>query len=353
MPGNQLEALAHAAQHAQAQHVDLEDAQRIEVVLVPFDDGAVGHGRVGDGRELAQGPAGDDEAADVLREMPGKAPELVGQLQRHGQPPVGGIEAGLAHPLLGQPLAAAAATPDGTDQRPGHILRQAQRLTDLAHRAARAVADDGGRQAGAVTAVFLVNVLDHLLAALVLEVDVDVGRLVALGRDEALEQQIDAVGIDGGDAEAIADRRIGGRAAALAEDAARPREADDVVDGKKVGRVAELGDQFELARHQPAHAFGEAIGVAPGGALPAQAFELGLWRAPTGHHFVGVVVAQFLEAEGGLGGDLAAPFQGLGVVGKEPRHLGRRLEVALGVGLQAPARLVDGAVLADTGQHIL
>ena len=45
--------------------------------------------------------------------------------------------------------------------------------------------------AGAVAAVFLVDVLDHLLAPLVLEIDVDVGRLVALGADEALEQQVD------------------------------------------------------------------------------------------------------------------------------------------------------------------
>ena len=69
--------------------------------------------------------------------------------------------------------------------------RQAQRLADLADRHARAVVDDGGADRGAVAAVALVDVLDHLLAPLVLEVDVDVGRLVALGRDEALEQQVD------------------------------------------------------------------------------------------------------------------------------------------------------------------
>ena len=45
---------------------------------------------------------------------------------------------------------------------------------------------------GAVAAVFLVDVLDHLLAPLVLEIDVDVGRLVALLGDEALEQQVAA-----------------------------------------------------------------------------------------------------------------------------------------------------------------
>ena len=59
----------------------------------------------------------------------------------------------------------------------------------------------------------LVDVLDHLLAPLVLEIDVDVGRLAPLGRDEALEQEVDAIGIDLGDAEAIADDRVGRRAA--------------------------------------------------------------------------------------------------------------------------------------------
>ena len=71
---------------------------------------------------------------------------------------------------------------------------------------------------GAVAAVLLIDVLDHLLAPLVLEIDVDVGRLAALGADEALEQHVDLLGIDRGDAEAIAHHRIGRRAAPLAED---------------------------------------------------------------------------------------------------------------------------------------
>ncbi len=81
-----------------------------------------------------------------------------------------------------------------------------------------AVGNDGGDDGGAVAAVFLVDVLDDLLAPLVLEIDVDVGRLVALGGDEALEQQVDIGGVHGGDAEAVADGGIGRRAAPLAED---------------------------------------------------------------------------------------------------------------------------------------
>ena len=38
---------------------------------------------------------------------------------------------------------------------------------------------------------------------------------------------------------------------------------------------------------------------------------------------------------------------------EQPRHLDRRLQVAFGIGLQPPPRLVDGRPLADTGQDVL
>ena len=95
--------------------------------------------------------------------------------------------------------------PDLAGQGAGHVLGQAQRLADIAHRAAGAVADDGGAERGAVAAVGVIDPLDHLLAPLVLEIDVDVRRLAPLGRDEALEQQAGADRVDGGDAKDVAD----------------------------------------------------------------------------------------------------------------------------------------------------
>ena len=77
-------------------------------------------------------------------------------------------------------------------ERGDDVLGQAEHLADLAHGALGAVGDDGGGEAGAVAAVAAVDVLDHLLAPLVLEIDVDVGRLVALGGEEPLEEQVDA-----------------------------------------------------------------------------------------------------------------------------------------------------------------
>ena len=164
-------------------------------------------------------------------------------------------------------LAVAAAAPDRGRQRADGVLAQAEGLADLADGRAAAIGDHGGGDAGALAAVFAVDILNDLLAPLVLEIDVDVGRLAPLRRDEALEQQIGAVGIDLGDAEAEADGGIGRRAAALAEDFLRAREAHDVVDGEEIGRVGELRDQREFVLDGGAHLGRQAVRIAPGGAL--------------------------------------------------------------------------------------
>ena len=63
---DQRKALADAGQHAEREDVDLENVQGVEIVLVPFDEGAVRHRRVFDRHELRQGPAGDHKAANML-----------------------------------------------------------------------------------------------------------------------------------------------------------------------------------------------------------------------------------------------------------------------------------------------
>ena len=106
--------------------------------------------------------------------------------------------------------------------------------------------DDGGDDRGAVAAVAAVDILHHLLAPRMFEIDVDVGRLQPLLGDEALEQQIDLGRIDRGDAEHVADGGVRRRAPALAQDVLAARIMDDVVHGEKIMRVFELGDQREF-----------------------------------------------------------------------------------------------------------
>jgi len=63
---HQLETFADAGEHAQAEDIHLEDAQCINVILVPFDDGSILHGSVADGHGFRQRPLGEYEAADML-----------------------------------------------------------------------------------------------------------------------------------------------------------------------------------------------------------------------------------------------------------------------------------------------
>ena len=79
-------ALAQAGEHAEGQYIDLEETERLQVVLVPFDDRPVLHGRVLDRHHLVEWAACHDEAADMLGEMPGKADQFAGQVEHQSQP---------------------------------------------------------------------------------------------------------------------------------------------------------------------------------------------------------------------------------------------------------------------------
>ena len=70
--------------------------------------------------------------------------------------------------------------------------------------------DYGCGDPGTVAAVLFVDVLDHFLAPLMLEIDVDVGRLASLLGNEALEQQVVQRRIDRSDAQAVADGAVRG-----------------------------------------------------------------------------------------------------------------------------------------------
>ena len=296
-------------------------------------------------------PARQHEAADMLGEMAGEADQLLGQLEAGREQRVFGIEPGLADIFIGQPRIAQA--PDGGGECGDSVLGEAERLPHLAHRRAPAIGDDGRGNPGAVAAVAGIDILDHLLAPLVLEIDVDVGRLLALGRDEALEQEIDLGRIDIGDGEAIADGRVGGRAAPLAEDAEPARIVHDVVHGEEIRRVVELLDQSELLFQRVADLLRDAVREAPCRALPGQVDKMRLRRLTLRHRLIGIFVAKLVEREGAGLRDLDGPLERILVAFEQARHFVRRLQVPLGIGFEAEARLVNGAFLADAGEHVL
>ena len=200
----QVEAALHAGQHAKRQAIDLHELQRVDIVLVPFDDLAVFHGGGLDRHQLVEPVMGQDEAARDAGERWRGAPissRARSSASRRRRSPRLRFSSSACFVLD----AFLRPAPDLGGQHLDQVLGQAERLADIAQRALGAIADDGRAEGGVVAAIGVEDPLHDDLAPLVLEIDVDVRRLAPLLRDEALEQQVVALGIDRGDAEHVAD----------------------------------------------------------------------------------------------------------------------------------------------------
>ena len=134
--------------------------------------------------------------------------------------------------------------------------REPQRLRDVAHRRPGPVADHVRHLRRPVAPVAAVDVLDDLLAAARLDVEVDVRVAVAGRGQEPLEQQAVRHRVHVRDPQRVADRGVRRRAAALAEDPRRAAERHDVVHDQEVaGELPGLDD-----RQLPLHG-GDGLGV--------------------------------------------------------------------------------------------
>ncbi len=144
---------------------------------------------------------------------------------------------------------------------------EAQRLAHFSRGHAVAVGDDVGGHGGAELAVTLVDVLDNFFAFVAAgQVEIDVGPLAALFGKEAFEEQFHADGIDGGDAERVADGAVGGGAAALHQNVLLAAVADQVPDDQEISGEFEFFDEgkffFNLAAGAGLHVgFGAAVAI--------------------------------------------------------------------------------------------
>jgi hypothetical protein len=180
-----------------------------------------------DGHEFVKSIMGEDEAAWMLGEMTRRANQRAGQVHGETQAPVVKIEIQILSMLFVNTLLRPA--PDLGRQHLDEIFGQAERFADIAQRPLGSVADHGRAQRGMIAAIGIEHPLQDNLAPLMLEIDIDVGRFPPLLRNETLEQEVVALGVDGGDAEHIADGAIGGRAAALTKNVLAAGKPDDRV----------------------------------------------------------------------------------------------------------------------------
>ena len=353
MTPDQLEPQVQVGEGAEPQQVHLEQPQRLHVVLVPLDDGASLHGGVLDRDQGGDRLAAEQKAAGMDRQVARSVADLTRERDQQAVDRGFRVEAGLCEGAGQRHREVAAVVGD----EPRHPIqrggRKAQGLAHVPDRGLGPVADHVGHHGRVLAPVLPVHELDHLLAAPVADVQIDIRRFGTLPGQKALEQQPHAHGIDGGDAQAVAHRGVGSGATPLTEDSLIAAEADDFMHGQEVAAVIEFFDDGQLGIELRGDLLRNLAAIARARAGKGKAAQpLGGGMA-CGQPLGGVAVAQIGQGKGTAIGYLAGCAHQLGAIGEQPRERLRRLEVMLAVGTQQSACAVQRGAVPDAGDHVL
>jgi len=239
---DRIERPVQHGEHSEPQQIDFEKPERFDVLFVPLDHRAVGHGRVLDGDDLADRFVSQEKPAGVDRKVTREILYLFGETRQVLVHRVLRIEPGAVEGFARDVVVVREELGDAIQGR----VRDLEDFSHFANGRARAVAHDVRHHRRVRTVVFLVDVLDDFLAAVVLDIEIDVRRFGALPRDESLEQKIHLHGIDGGDSEAVADGGVRRRASSLTENSLTMAELDDFPHRQKIPVVLEFVDERKL-----------------------------------------------------------------------------------------------------------
>ena len=357
-PLHQLHRAIEHGERLQAEEVELHQPRRLDPFHVELGHRHQGFRIAVERHQLGQRPVADDDAGGMGRGVAVQAFEFLRDVEgapRHriaiafGLQPRLVVDRALERDRIGRVLRHQLA--ELVDLAVGHL----QHAADVAQHAAGLQGAEGDDLRDLLAAVFLLNVMDHLVAPVLAEVDVEVRHRDALGIEEAFEQKPEADRIEIGDGERIGDQRAGAGAAAGPDRyALRLRPLDEVGDDQEIAGIFHALDDAELE--------GEPLAVILGGlprrqrVLRQPALEPGQSGAAQLLRFVQrfVCFAYLLGREGfgrpprfAYGGktrqdrrqrarperaalrDLDACRQRLRQIGEQRRHLGAALEAVL------------------------
>ena len=126
-------------------------------------------------------------------------------------------------------------------------VRHLQHAPDIAQHAARLQRAEGDDLGDLLAAITLLHVADHLVAAVLAEIDIEVRHRHAFGIEKALEQKSEAHRVEVRNRERVGNERTGARAAAGADrNALRLRPLDEVGDDQEIARIFHARDHIEL-----------------------------------------------------------------------------------------------------------
>jgi hypothetical protein len=337
-PADEFHRDVEHRQGLQAEEIELHEAGLLYPFHVELADLHVRPRIAVERHQSVERPVADDDAGGMGRGVAVEAFELL----RDDQQPVDhriilalGLEARLVldrlleldrvRRILRHELA------EPVDLAIGHL----QHAPDIAEHGAGLQRAEGDDLRHLVGAVFLLDVLDHLVAPVLAEVDVEVGHRHAVGVEEALEEEREAQGVEIGDGERPGDHRAGARAAAGADrDALLLGPLDEVGDDQEIARIFHPDDHADLifetilvilGRQPRRHAvLGEPIGEALPRGLGEQ---LRLGRL--GSRLIGIGTGKARQngfadgrAIGAAHRDLDRVLDRLGNIGEERHHLG-------------------------------
>ena len=347
---DEVDGVVQRGQHPETEQVELDEASASAVVLVPLQHRALVHPPPLDRAHLDHRPIADHHAARVDAKMPRRVFHLQRQLQHRFGDRAVGLRCGRRHTAPAVDLL-----------RPGILLTrfEPERLGHVAHRRARPVRDHVGDLRCVVTAVALVDVLDHFLSPVALDVDVDVGRAVTLRRQEPLEQQPERDRVGRGDADRVADRRVGGAPPALAEDVRPPTELDDVPHDQEIPGEVELFDQRQLVVDRLPRSGSQrqvlcvyrSIAIAAAGPILGHLAQVLHLAQPVGAGKWWQLRRDERQVERRRSTDLRRPLDDTRIAPEPLGLLGARAEVRTGGGREPRVDLVEAATRPHGGER--
>ena len=363
-----LDAVLDGGEHPEPEQVDLQEARVGARVLVPLAELASLHRRRHHGHELDERPRRDDHPARVLGEMARQPGDLLAEPAE--RPPAARgelrLRVGERRQLLFDETRIAV-----RDAREPLQLRegQAERLADVADRAAGVVRGERRHERRVLAPVALGHLHDQPLADVAREVEVDVGDGGELPVEEAAEREAGGDGIDVREPGEVADDRahrgaaatagrqgVSGRARAAQVERDLARQLEHLeVEEEEAGQL-EIGDEPQLLLQALAGASLVAVRarVALGERPLADAAQLRVRRLLAVRE-VGIAVAELLgEVELEPSGELGRAGDGVRVVRESGRPCSAgRSEHALAVAAPLALGAVERRAMADGDERVL
>ena len=244
-------------------HGDIKHRQRLEAEEVELHQSRglnpfhveLGHRHVGfriavERDELAQGTVGDHDTRGMGRRVPGQALETLGDIEgtRHHRVFVAKrLQLGLACDRRRQRHRCRGILRHQFCQLVDLPIGHLQYATDVAQHAPRLQCSEGNDLRDLIAAIALLDVIDHLAAPVLAEIDVEVGHRHALGIEKPLEQQAEPDRVEIGNGQRPGDQRArAGATARSHRNAFGLRPLDKIRDDQEVARIVHAGDDIDL-----------------------------------------------------------------------------------------------------------